>query len=692
MKERKQPTDGYSYRTAPFSLRAVGAPSLDLDARAVEVVAATELPVRMWDWEHGEIDEVLLVKGAVLPGSGQLPLLDTHSRYSTQDVVGSARHLRRADNQLFATAVLSNTPLGAEIFTKIAEGHITDVSIGYRVSDATVVPKGAKAVIGGRTWQGPVKVVTSWVPKELSVVPIGADEAATVRSEHPGDRISVQLPGTRQTNKETHMEMDKRMEALEGAVTKMGELLATWGERGADTPNAAPGDDADLDQLRRDEAARRAKVRKEELDRQRDVKSLCAQWEARGFDLGACESDMLQDGTSLTAAHQRVQDLVLAQIGKREADGLHFGAVAVTADERDKTRTASAEGLMLRASIAPNTVKDKDNEYQHLSLFELAKNRLRTFNQSVRGLGKLELFSRALSTSDFTAILADVANKGVLDGFENEVESYEAWVDITGRVNDFKPHVFARASEAPSFQAVNADGGEYQYGKMSDKKETVAVSDQGIIVPFTRAAMINDDLGALSDIREKLGVAAKRKYGDLVYAILTSNPTMGDGVALFDANTHKNYRAAGYVPSVAHLNYHAALMATQKDMQGAQNLNVRPQFFLHPWALKGTVDNLLVQTTPAAVGTASAAVVNPWSYLTPVPEARLDAASASAWYLAARKGKTVRLYTLDGQMTPVVETREGWITDGIEFKGRITAAAKAVDWAGLTKDTGTGGV
>lgn len=680
-----QPTP-FSYRTA--RVLSPGPGTLDLDARSVAVVAATEHPVRMWDWEHGEIDEVLLMQGAVLPEGRQLPLLDTHSRGSTEDVVGSARELRRRGGDLLATAVLSGTDRGRDILTKIAEGHITDVSIGYRVSDQTTVPKGEKAVIGGRTWQGPVRVVTSWIPKELSVVPIGADEAAKVRSEGARGRISVQVgqtPGPQHTE-ESDMDMEKRMGALEGAVAKIGEAVGKLAERAG-----AAGADDDVEQLRRDESARRARVRKEELDRHKDVKELCALWEARGFDLGSCEEDMLREGTTIGDARQRVMDLVGAQLAKREADGLHFGAVAVTADERDKTRTAAGEGLMLRASIAPDTVKDKENEYQHLSLFELAKNRLRAFNQGFRGLGKLELFSRAMSTSDFTAILADVANKGVLDGFENEPESYELWVDTTGRVNDFKPHVFARASEAPSFQPVNADGGEYQYGKMSDKKETVVVSDQGIIVPFTRAAMINDDLGALSDIREKLGVAAKRKYGDLVYAILTGSVTMGDGVALFDAGTHKNFRAAGYAPSVVHLNHHAALMATQKDIQGLQNLNIRPQFLIHPWALKGTVDNLLVQTTPAAVGTASAAVVNPWAYLTAVAEARLDAASATAWYLAARKGKTVRLYTLDGQMAPVVETREGWVTDGIEFKGRITGAAKAVDWAGLTKDNGTGG-
>jgi hypothetical protein len=227
---------------------------------------------------------------------------------------------------------------------------------------------------------------------------------------------------------------------------------------------------------------------------------------------------------------------------------------------------------------------------------------------------------------------------------------------------------------------INPNEGEYKYGSMSDAKESVAVVDYGIIVPFSRKAMVNDDLGALSDIREKLGAAAARKYGDLCYLVLTGNPTMGDSNALFDATNHTNYITAGAAPSVATLNTGAAAMATQSDIGGIQNLNITPRFILHPWALKGTVDGLLHDTTPVVVGSNTK---NPWSYLTAVPEARLDANSTTGWYLAARKGMTVKLFTLNGNMTPVLEQKAGWATDGMEFKCRITAAAKAMDWRGL---------
>jgi len=279
----------------------------------------------------------------------------------------------------------------------------------------------------------------------------------------------------------------------------------------------------------------------------------------------------------------------------------------------EKNREQIVEGLSFRMGLASAA---QGNQYTNMSLKEIAVDRLKAAGEEVKDLGTDELFGRAMNTSDFTNILADVANKALLEGFETAEESYDDWADTTGRCNDFRDHVFARASEAPSLIEINSDGGEYTYGTVSDAKETVAVVDYGIIVPFTRKAMVNDDLDALSDIREKLGAAAKRKYGDLVYAVLTANAAMGDGVALFHAN-HGNFidNGSGAIPSVATLNVGAASMAVQTDLQGIQKLNIRPQFILAPWALKGTVDNLLTTTSPIAPGSTLAPVTNPGTIL-----------------------------------------------------------------------------
>ena len=81
---------------------------------------------------------------------------------------------------------------------------------------------------------------------------------------------------------------------------------------------------------------------------------------------------------------------------------------------------------------------------------------------------------------------------------------------------------------------------------------------------------------------------------------------------------------------------------------------------------------------------------NPYSgsYFTRVYEARLDDASSVIWYLAGPKGKTVKVFFLNGNRTPYLETKEGWNIDGVEFKVRIDAGAKAMDWKALIRNAG----
>ena len=79
-------------RTVPVPLDASGLPaSLEEATRSVEVIASTEAPASVMDWERWEVvREVLLMSGCRIPASGQLVLLDTHSRESVNRVWASA--------------------------------------------------------------------------------------------------------------------------------------------------------------------------------------------------------------------------------------------------------------------------------------------------------------------------------------------------------------------------------------------------------------------------------------------------------------------------------------------------------------------------------------------------------------------------------------------------------------------------
>jgi hypothetical protein len=74
--------------------------------------------------------------------------------------------------------------------------------------------------------------------------------------------------------------------------------------------------------------------------------------------------------------------------------------------------------------------------------------------------------------------------------------------------------------------------------------------------------------------------------------------------------------------------------------------------------------------------------------LTSIFEHALDDHDPEQWYLAAQKGRTVKVYFLNGVQAPYLESRDGWNRDGVEWKVRIDAAAAAVDYRGLFRNAG----
>jgi hypothetical protein len=260
-----------------------------------------------------------------------------------------------------------------------------------------------------------------------------------------------------------------------------------------------------------------------------------------------------------------------------------------------------------------------------------------------------------------------------------------------GQAQDFKNHTLHRVSESDGLEEV-PELGDYQYGKRSEKKETYALATYGKIFGISRQAIINDDLDALTDTPAKHGRAAARKVGDIAYAVLTGNANMGDGTALF-ATGHSNIVAqgSGAAPSITTLKAGILAMGLQKDLNGESVLNIRPEYLIAPKTLEGDTEVLLTSmqysdhSTVATDSSFASTRKNPYSgsYFTRVYDARLDTFLASGWYLAGPKGMTVKVFFLGGNEAPYMEQKAGWTVDGVEYKVRIDAAAKAVDWVAL---------
>jgi phage head maturation protease len=157
-----------------------GPKTMNSEARQVQAVMATENPVRVYDWDLGIVEEVLLMSGASYPE--QVPLLDSHDRSTVETVLGSVSAIKVQGLELLGLVEFSSVPRAQDAMTKVQEGHLTDFSVGYAVEESVWIPEGQSQAVDGRNFQGPVKVATKWTLRELSITPIGADSQAKARS------------------------------------------------------------------------------------------------------------------------------------------------------------------------------------------------------------------------------------------------------------------------------------------------------------------------------------------------------------------------------------------------------------------------------------------------------------------------------------------------------------------------------
>jgi hypothetical protein len=657
------------YRTMTLRVRGDQPSTFDREKRTVDVTLSTEEPVTVW----GE-DEILLSEGARIPKDKKIPLLDTHNRFTIDGILGSIRNVHKANGEVVGTAKFSELVRGEDALTLVEEGHLTDVSVGYRVNKYVRVAEKETQKIKGKDYKGPVVIVTDWVPKEGSVAPVGADVKAKVRAGEPEkEKEGLNM------DKELRQYLESRglpEDATdEQAYEFLGRIKDEDAKRVADppvTPTEPSRDDDDLPGDPIDEE----KVRTEaELTERTRITEITAMGERLGnADLAA---KLVEDGADLDAARERFLDFVTT----REEPAIR---AAVAVDERDKFRGAALDSILMRSGIDVEDPSPGADDLMGFSLREMARESLRIRGLSTKGT-VLEMVGRALTASDFPLILADSARKALFVGYDTAEETWPMWC-ATGSVADFKTHSSLRASETDDLDEI-PEHGEYHYGDMTEAREQYAVVTYGKLFALTRQSIINDDLNALTDIPMKHGEAAARKVGDLPYAVLTANAAMGDGTALFDAG-HGNVGTGG-VPSETTFGEAIKLAKLQKDIGGKRGLNIRLQYFIGPVALEGAVEIFLTSNMYAgADATAFRNNIYAGSRFTRVYDARLDADSAVKYYFAGAKGKTVTVFFLNGVNRPYMETKQGWTVDGVEYKVRIDAGAKAMDWKAMVYNAG----
>ena len=719
--------------------------TLDESARSVEVVASTQAPVTVFDFEEWQpIREVLLMSGCQIPESGRVPLLDCHSREHAGDIVGSFDHIRVEDGpqgpQLVGRAVFSATPDGEAPFRKVVEGHLTDVSVGYDVIAYQRIRAGEVAVIEGVTYEGPLRVTTQWRLLELSCVPIGADSFAKMRSAinnlQPARKGKKERVMSKESGQHERGKIAARLRALLGLREDPEEQPAPEEEPRQAVVTDGSGttvepeqlDDAELDQLvddlgaLLDEAEAEQEGREDPQqpeDAQReggDDKNACRsavlarlmgsltpgqrqrfgqQLErqrirgirelARSFQLSPDQEDKLvSSGMSLGRARKQVEDIV----AQRQNFGPGYQVVSVGRTEKESFRAAVQDSLLLRCGTKLEKPAPGADELQGLTLREIAREMVIRSGQRAGGDIRT-IVGRALTTTDMPQLLVETSRRTLMEAYEQAPETWRDWCE-TGTATDFKAGKALGLEGDVALRKI-PEYGEYVDGRLAENAEEYRVETFGRKLVISRQAIINDDLGALTDMPRLYGEACAALVGDVAYAALTdATLRMGDGKPLFDSAHHNLFTGKGGTPTVEKLGAVVTGMELQKDSFG-KVVTIQPRFFLAPIGLKTACEsffNTQINAGPVVGTQAQPLVYNPYGgdFFRRIYDRRLDMAGGTTWYLAAARS-TVKVFFLGGVQAPYIESRDNFDTDGFETKVRMDVGAKALRWITLARAT-----
>lgn len=363
----------------------------------------------------------------------------------------------------------------------------------------------------------------------------------------------------------------------------------------------------------------------------------------------------------------------------------------VTADAMDRFKQGATKALFAKA----NFKEGERNEFTSLSMRELARASLDLAGKPFKGVNATNLMRAAFasagghSSSDFVEILANVANKSMLKGYEEATETFEMWT-ARGSLPDFKEEKRVDLNLFGTLPEVK-EGGEYLYASVTDRAERIMLAKYGQRFAITWEAMINDDMSVLTRVPQRMGDAARRNIANLVYGVLTVNPNLSDGVALFQAAAHKNLATgAPSVLSADSLDLARTAMALQRDPESkASALNIQPKYLIVPVTLQGKANQLM--NTQTEIGQANPQISSRVAGMAAVvADARLDLASSTAWYLAGDPNRfdTIEVAYLDGQSEPEMFEEEGFAVDGTCYKIRHVAGVAPLGHRALYKSNG----
>ncbi|SIN98982.1 prohead protease/major capsid protein fusion protein [Vannielia litorea] len=463
-----------------------------------------------------------------------------------------------------------------------------------------------------------VRRPASWTLREISLTPDPADRAARVRSE-----------------------------TAPSATARLGGNPSNRAATGGTMPNTqtvTPPEDA-------------------ERTRRSEIRTL-----VRSAGLGAeIADDLIDQEATVDAAKAAIFDHMQTR---------STPVIRTTAPQNDDPavitrRQADAVATRMAGGECPEVSR----QYLGDSMLDLARSALSRAGVSHRGMSADETFQRAAhGTSDFPLVVSNAMNKVALDTYK-AAESPLKSLCRQRTLSNFKESTSIRLGEMGRLEEID-EHGEITHTSRAENGETMRLKTYARGLTVSRQLLIDDDLGLLGDMTAAFGEAAAQTEADILVDLLTSNPSLSDGTAVFHS-TRGNLADTGADPSVTTLDLARKAMRGFKGLDGKTLINSKPKYLLVGPELETAAESLL-----ASIYAASVDDVNPFTgKLTLLVEPRI---TDDRWFIFADPARLPALQFgyLSAAQGVQIQRTEAWDTLGMKYRAFLDFGAGWLDWRG----------
>lgn len=602
-------------------------------------------PVRVGGYRHPVIVDL-----ETLQTPRTIPLLRSHD---TERIVGHGLPTITSPNRLDIAGTISASSADAEQVIDLAKGGFPwQASVGVDVvAKPQFLAEGESVSVNGQKVTGPAYVVRGGELYEVSLVTLGADRSTSAA-------VAAEF--------QEQQQMDQQEEVIEAGA----EVQAVF---------------------------ERARL---EQNRQRAIAMIAERAIDNGYDVARIEAETRR-AIEANATPQEFELQLLRQtrpvVSQNRKSPAASARVIEAALAIGMGRTFNAE-----AHYTPELLEAASSEWKRgLTVTELLRICARRngwtgeSNKDVRGLLRAAFApveaAGGVSTYDLGGILSNVANKMIMDAF-NAVDSSWRSISSISPVSDFKQMKSYSLVGGLDYELLGR-GERIKHGTLGETEYTNQADTYAKFLGIDRRDIINDDMGALDRVRQRLGRGAATRLNKVFWTEFMDNATF------FAAGNNNYITGADSALGMTGLKLGVEKFMKQTDPNG-EPLGIAPRILLVPPELDPTARELFVSTNVNTGGSATTAQVPNANVFVnrfvPVSAPYLSNSSytgygSKIWYLLADPNElaTIQVVFLNGIETPTVELADAdFDLLGISMRGYHDFGVAMMEFRGGIKSKG----